>query len=438
MMASLVSCKKDFQEPLQISVPEMELKATIVVVEGESIQDAINLAEDGDVIEIQQGTYNEDLNLKSGPHYTLNFQNVIVNDDGPVITDRIEDGRYYETVPVTVDIVGTVTFVSGGSGFNGVADFRNFGTVINALGDINIHRTSGGGNGLEIGNASGSWIDTDTTTTSILMTTGSVGLFYGPDNGVNHDFTFEGKVHALYAGPWIATAAFEVAGGSLEGKLILSGYFLAENYYGGSISGSNLYIHDAVIESKTGIANWQEFGGDPLWVYSGNHLTFGPNVTLLGSTKVAAGTSWFNGIWSIGNESASPSNAAEITTTDTLWVNMPYVTAGTGPNGETYTDLNWAVGSEDLVYSIPPKNIVVTKNFKGRYKTVKFDWEGIKANPTHSVIYDIYKDGFLIGSTETFSYTDTVTGSFKESLYKIETNIDVVNNGFREVFVTKK
>lgn len=407
IMTGLFACKKDFEEIQGPIDTTNELKATITVVEGESIQAAINGAVAGDLIDVQAGTYNERVHLKDG--VDLNFQSgAIVEFTTPVITDRIEGGQYYQTNPVVCNITGDGLFKTSTSGYYGVVDLQDPGTIVNGTGDIEV--LAGGGYGLYIGNAGGSWIDSDTTSHTIHMTSGTSGIFYGPDMGSGNDYTFFGNVYCDYVNPWIATTAVEVAGGSLDKKLDLSGYFYSENYYGLNLHGGNVYIHDAVIQSNTGVANWQEYGGDAIWICNG-FMPGGPGlqlarVTLLASPYVTQDPNhWWYGVWSIGNEGCGTNTSymALITCLDTVWVNMQYIIDSVAPDGTQWYPLNWAPGSEDYVVALPPTNLeaIVTQT------EVTLTWE--EANLAYPATWDTYKvlkNGNQIGISNNGNFTD--------------------------------
>jgi len=400
----IMSCEKDFTKDLdETQIEESQLKATYTVVAGESIQYYIDLAVAGEDIDVQAGTYNESLFLKDG--VDINFQSgAIVEFAGTVISDGIAGGSYYQSTPVVCNITGD-GFFRATAGYNGVINFIDEGTVITGTGDIEV--TGGGGYGIHIGNAGGSWIDTDTSSHTINMLSGTSGIFYGPDMGSDNDFTVHASVYTNYIETWIATTGIEVGGGSLIGRLIFSGSVYSENYYAANIHGSNLHFHDAVIQSNTGVANWQEYGGDAIWVCGGNNLTFGSNVTLLGSPYVTQDPGhWWYGVWSIGNEGCTPENGALITCYDTVYVNMQYIVDSIAPDGTVWVALNWAAGSEDYVVALPPTNLMATV-LKSTTTDLTLTWDAANlAYPLDWDEYKILKNGNQIGVSSNGNFTD--------------------------------
>lgn len=152
---------------------------TIEVSQGESIQDAIDSANEGDIISIASGTYNENIQITKDLTIIGNSKdNTVIDGDGNSHVIKILGERFYE---IEVHISKLTIKNAEGTGNDCIAiSYVNNGSIEN-----NIIKNSENGDGIGIDHSTGLSINGNTITNNV--------------NGAGISLTVDSEVNEIYS-----------------------------------------------------------------------------------------------------------------------------------------------------------------------------------------------------------------------------------------------
>lgn len=407
------SCNKEQEYIIKPNQKGM-LKSTLIV-DGTSIQLAIDTAIAGDVIHVMPGTYNEQIILKDGVNLYLEDGVIIDNNSivaGPTITIN-------STLPVTCEILGFGIIKRSGTP---PSDYRNNVVRIHSIGsDIKIYYKT-----IESALNTTTRFTVDISDSKVYLEgnliTGKGGGIYTRDEaqviwrgGSIYSETDYG-ILASSRGPWDEPSdsypyfGFDGIGnvmsdgnsavecsGDIYSKMKYSGYAKSNGMFGFEQSSGTAYLYNATFEST--VDNIEE--GSAISKYSGDTLKLS-NVTLLSAHPDA---------YSIETQGSSIPYNSIIYVLDSCYANRKI---------QTDPPMDIREGGDKLFsypVGIPVTNLTAVKNLKGKIKTITLNWESDADN------YDIWKDGVYLSNTINETYVDTVPGKFKQATYSVYNNV---------------
>jgi hypothetical protein len=411
---SIFSCKKtdDILSPVNIKnifIHNLKtMQDATVIVNGTSIQSAIDTAVPGTLIGVVSGTYNEQIILKDSVDLFLE-EGVIINYNSLVPGATITDNG----VVVHCEILGNgiIKRSAATDAISSVIAINNIDVInLEPISHINIFykliESSNyyaatiyirGGNIILNGDSiigEGYGIEIYKTGYPIVEWTGGV-IYSRHLSGISNWSDF--------IGIGIVNSDGSSAISCFDGYTEFSGYAQSTAMFGIAQWGGTVYIHDALIESTYIGGTYCQ--ASAITKESIDTLTLS-NVILKCAHPLAL---------------AITSTVSNIVILDTSYANRSIQILPIYP----------IISGSDKLYSIPITNLVGVGVFHGNPKTVTLTWQSENDN------FEIWKDGIFQITVGGLMYCEYITGGFQHATYTIYSVIPTLEKSKKSITITK-